>query len=587
MSLLRRRARREPVDDSGEVIVEHGPSLAKGPALIAGTILVAFGLAALLKNNDFPSFSSSFPDGDVDGTNLLGIEVNGWTAFFSITAGALLLFGAAQRHLARMMSLIVGLALAACAVIAIVDGDVLGLAAANFWTKLGFAIAGGAMLLNALMPRVKRRREVAPRRPPPTGTAIGTASTTPRRARPPPLRPPRHDDDATDEPRTTVDRDPAHDDAPTTPHRRVSAISGSVPASWATIRSSASRSSVGSARRASGGRYSTSSACLAARFPAAVARTSFARRSVGCGSRAPAALLQVVHDHASRTARRSPGARPAAACERLARRRRSALTRVKLIPIASLTAGRRSRRRTSEDSSVQTRRASSSSGGGDALIAPPPARPAAAAGLLGGPGAHERRRRHARRRPPAPQAAMIHQPERAVSGSRGARRADDRHAQRLADLAAGRGDRGGHARLRRRHPATGGVGDRRVDHAEADPEDDVGGEQPPERVVASSPVSMSALIAIPARRQQRRARPAGPTIRPESGATTTVIAAIGSVSRPGVQRAVAAHVLQVQGVEEQEAAQAGERATAIERRPAERVLRKKRRSISGSGRRGS
>src|ERR1700754_3388873 len=165
--MLGRRRRVDEVDGNTaagdrEVVVEHGPSLAKGPALIAGSILVAFGLAALLKNNDFPSFSSSFPDGEVQGTDFLGFEVNGWTALFSITAGALLLFGAAQHHLAKMMSLLVGLALAACAVIAIIDGqDVLGLAAANFWTKLGFAVAGGVLLVNALMPRTTRRREVA------------------------------------------------------------------------------------------------------------------------------------------------------------------------------------------------------------------------------------------------------------------------------------------------------------------------------------------------------------------------------------------------------------------------------------------
>jgi hypothetical protein len=228
--MLRRRHTNDVSDDDRDVVVEHGPSLAKGPALIAGSILVAFGLAALLKNNDFPSFDASFPDGDVQGTNVLGIEVNGWTAFFSITAGALLMFGAAQHHLAKMMSLIVGLALGACAVIAFIDGDVLGLAAANFWTKLGFAIAGGAMLLNALMPRVTRRREV--------GTTTTTerdrdvihdndAAAAPRRR----FRRPGPAEDApaaatTDEPRTTVvDRDPAHDeagaDAPTTPHHRV------------------------------------------------------------------------------------------------------------------------------------------------------------------------------------------------------------------------------------------------------------------------------------------------------------------------------------------------------------------------------
>jgi hypothetical protein len=214
--------RRRRVDDDGiaddrEVIVEHGASLAKGPALLAGSILVAFGLASLLKNNDFPSFSSSFPDGEVQGTNFLGIEVNGWTAFFSITAGALLLFGAAQHHLAKLMSLLVGLALAACAVIAVIDGqDVLGLAAANAWTKIAFAIAGGLMLLNALMPRRTRRREVVT----PAGTALPAAENEAiapgdrgRFGRPAPVA---------DEPRTEV-REPvaattttSADEAPTT-----------------------------------------------------------------------------------------------------------------------------------------------------------------------------------------------------------------------------------------------------------------------------------------------------------------------------------------------------------------------------------
>lgn len=212
--LLRRRHTSDDRDDDREVVVEHGPSLAKGPALIAGSLLVAFGLAALLKNNDFPSFSDSFPDGEAQGTNFLGFEVNGWTAFFSITAGALLLFGAAQHHLAKMMSLLVGLALAACAVIAIIDGqDVLGLAAANFWTKLGFAIAGGVLLVNALMPRTTRRREVA--------TAGATTTGEPQRHR----RFSRSERDDAEAP-TTVGERPvstnarADADAPATTHRR-------------------------------------------------------------------------------------------------------------------------------------------------------------------------------------------------------------------------------------------------------------------------------------------------------------------------------------------------------------------------------
>jgi hypothetical protein len=159
--MLGRRRTAATVEDDRDVVVEHGPSLAKGPALVAGSILVAFGLAGLLKNNDFPAFSASFPDGAPQGTSFLGFEVNGWTNFFTITAGALLLFGAAQHHLAKMMSLLVGLALAACAVIATIDGgDVLGLAAANFWTKVGWAIAAVVLLVNSLMPRRRRERVV-------------------------------------------------------------------------------------------------------------------------------------------------------------------------------------------------------------------------------------------------------------------------------------------------------------------------------------------------------------------------------------------------------------------------------------------
>jgi hypothetical protein len=159
--MLGRRRTVATVDDDRDVVVENGPSLAKGPALIAGSLLVAFGLAGLLKNNDFPAFSASFPDGTAQGTNFLGFEVNGWTDFFCITAGALLLFGAAQHHLAKMMSLLVGLALGACAVIAVIDGqDVLGLAAANFWTKLGWAIAAAVLVINSLMPRRRRERVV-------------------------------------------------------------------------------------------------------------------------------------------------------------------------------------------------------------------------------------------------------------------------------------------------------------------------------------------------------------------------------------------------------------------------------------------
>src|SRR3954469_2193535 len=161
--MLLRRRRRAVEDDPAtdrDVVVEHGPSYAKGPNLVIGSILLAYGLTGLLTNAVFPDASSSFPHGDPTGKSWLGPEVNGWTNFFTIAAGGLLLFGAAQHHLAKLMSFIVGCALGACAIIALVDGDVLGLAAANGWTELGWGIAAVVLLLNVFSPRAKRERPV-------------------------------------------------------------------------------------------------------------------------------------------------------------------------------------------------------------------------------------------------------------------------------------------------------------------------------------------------------------------------------------------------------------------------------------------
>lgn len=132
---------------------DKGVSLARGPALVLGSILLAFGLLAFLADGTSPT--DGFPDGTIrDAKTFLGIGVNDWTAFFTATAGGLLLFGAAQHLLAKTMSLLVGLALGACSVIALVDGDdVLGLAAANGWTKLGWGAAAAVLLINALLPR--------------------------------------------------------------------------------------------------------------------------------------------------------------------------------------------------------------------------------------------------------------------------------------------------------------------------------------------------------------------------------------------------------------------------------------------------
>jgi hypothetical protein len=144
--------------DTEAVRTERGISLARGPALILGTILLAAGLYFLYKQHRFPPFSN-LPNGKapVDGKVFFGIfGANGWTGMLTAVAGGLLLFGAAEHLLAKTMSLIVGLALGAAAIIALISGNVLGMAAANTWTKIAWGIAAAILLFNTLIPRRTR-----------------------------------------------------------------------------------------------------------------------------------------------------------------------------------------------------------------------------------------------------------------------------------------------------------------------------------------------------------------------------------------------------------------------------------------------
>lgn len=145
-----------------DTVVEKGAGLARGPALILGSILTAAGLLALIHHNEFPSFGSGFPDGTATGSKWLGLfGVNGWTCWLIIACGGLLLFGSAQHLLAKTMSLAVGLILGAASVIGLVDKrDVLGLAYENGLTKLALGIAAAILLFNTLAPRVKHERPV-------------------------------------------------------------------------------------------------------------------------------------------------------------------------------------------------------------------------------------------------------------------------------------------------------------------------------------------------------------------------------------------------------------------------------------------
>jgi hypothetical protein len=138
-----------------------GFSLAKGPVGIIGAVLLAGGILGLLMGST--DFTTSAPDGDVTGGTFLGIEGNGWTWLLFAGAGLLLLMSAPMHWGAKTIAMIVGLAMAAAAIIALVDGsDVVGVFATNGATILVFGAAAVALMVVAMLPRVgrKRREEV-------------------------------------------------------------------------------------------------------------------------------------------------------------------------------------------------------------------------------------------------------------------------------------------------------------------------------------------------------------------------------------------------------------------------------------------
>src|SRR6202451_3650044 len=125
---------------SSKTRTEKGVSLARGPALILGTILLIAGLYFLYKQATSPKLAN-FPNGKapVERHVLFGIfGVNGWTGELTAVGGGLLLFGAAQHLLAKTMSLIVAVVLGVVAVWALVNHhSALGLFGAGIWTIVG------------------------------------------------------------------------------------------------------------------------------------------------------------------------------------------------------------------------------------------------------------------------------------------------------------------------------------------------------------------------------------------------------------------------------------------------------------------
>lgn len=167
-----------------------GVSLAKGPVGIIGAVLLAGGILGLLFGST--DFTTNAPDGDVTGGTFLGIEGNGWTWLGFAAAGVILLMSAPMHWGAKTMAMVVGLVMAAAAVIAVVDGnDIFGVAAANNATMLVMGAAGVALLVLAMLPRVGRKRDVA----------VEDGRTTTRNGR---FR--RRDRTTTDEPVGTTER---------------------------------------------------------------------------------------------------------------------------------------------------------------------------------------------------------------------------------------------------------------------------------------------------------------------------------------------------------------------------------------------
>ena len=118
-----------------------------------GLALLAYGITALIFGGQ--SFARHAPNGAVHGNSWLGLEVNGWSGLLFITAGLLLLLAAPLHWGAKGMSLIVGLALGAAALIALANGHgALGIFAANHLTELVWGAAAALLIVLSQLPRV-------------------------------------------------------------------------------------------------------------------------------------------------------------------------------------------------------------------------------------------------------------------------------------------------------------------------------------------------------------------------------------------------------------------------------------------------
>jgi hypothetical protein len=153
----------------------RGVSLAKGPIALVGLLGIIYGLSALIVRAH--GFAVHFPNGEVRGPFWLHVEVNGWTSLLFIAAGLALVFSAAAHITAKTMAVLVGAAMIALAIIAIIQGHgALGIFAANHWTEIVWGAAGVVLLVLALLPRVGGRTTTDG---PATTTGAGPAGADP------------------------------------------------------------------------------------------------------------------------------------------------------------------------------------------------------------------------------------------------------------------------------------------------------------------------------------------------------------------------------------------------------------------------
>ena len=132
---------------------KRGISLAKGPVGLIGMGLLIYGITAVIFAGH--SFTQHAPSGAVHGKLWIGLEVNGWSSVLFIAAGLLLLLAAPLHWAAKGMSLIVGVALGAAALVSLAKGrGVLGIFAANHLTELVWGATGALLILLSLLPRV-------------------------------------------------------------------------------------------------------------------------------------------------------------------------------------------------------------------------------------------------------------------------------------------------------------------------------------------------------------------------------------------------------------------------------------------------